>query len=107
MDNRETLTHQVAITNIKRHLFSEVARKELDKGSGVGEGAFVCRPNRQSFGFRVAASSGPILKAPGSAGGYYFAGTERFAWPSKRSTKGANGPTREAIQNQTLGDLSR
>ena len=31
---------------------------------------FVRRPSRQSFGFRVAASSGPIPKAPGSAGGY-------------------------------------
>ena len=27
-------------------------------------------PHRRSFGFRPAASSGPILKAPGSAGGY-------------------------------------
>jgi hypothetical protein len=30
----------------------------------------VRRPSRQCFGFRVAASSGPIHKAPGSAGGY-------------------------------------
>ena len=28
------------------------------------------RPSRQNFGFNVAASSGPIPKAPGSAGGY-------------------------------------
>src|SRR5712691_242599 len=36
----------------------------------VGRAYFVRRPSRQSFGFRVAASSGPIPKAPGSAGGY-------------------------------------
>src|SRR5712664_323766 len=40
-----------------------------DRGD-VGREYFVRRPSRQSFGFRVAASSGPIPKAPGSAGGY-------------------------------------
>ncbi len=35
------------------------------------------RPSRQSFGFRVAASSGPIPKAPGSAGGYLQTSWER------------------------------
>jgi len=64
MDNRENLNPSSGDTIIKRHLFSEVAQKKLDKGSRVGEGAFVRRPNRQSFGFRVAASSGPILKDP-------------------------------------------
>lgn len=63
MDNRETLTHQVAI-NYQEASVLRRAQKKLDKGSRVGEGAFVCRPNRQSFGFRVAASSGPILKDP-------------------------------------------
>jgi hypothetical protein len=29
----------------------------------------VRRPSRQSFGLSLAASSGPIVKAPGSAGG--------------------------------------
>ena len=69
MDNREN-NPSSGDTIIKRHLFSELAQKKLEKGSRVGEGVFVCRPNRQGFGFRVAASSGPILKAPGSAGGY-------------------------------------
>jgi hypothetical protein len=32
---------------------------------------------------------------------------DRFAWPSKRSIKGASGPTMKAIQNQNLGDLPR
>src|SRR5258708_2202773 len=70
MDNRETLTPSSGDAILKRHLFSEVARN-LIKGRGHIERAyFVRRPSRQSFGFRVAASSGPIPKAPGSAGGY-------------------------------------
>src|SRR5258706_11909833 len=70
MDNRETLTPSSGDAILKRHLFSEVARN-LIKGRGNIERAyFVRRPSRQSFGFRVAASSGPIPKAPGSAGGY-------------------------------------
>src|SRR5258705_7174655 len=70
MDNRETLTPSSGDAILKRHLFSEVARNWI-KGRGHIERAyFVRRPSRQSFGFRVAASSGPILKAPGSAGGY-------------------------------------
>src|SRR6266478_1063639 len=70
MDNRETLTPSSGDAILKRHLFSEVARNWI-KGRGHIERAyFVRRPSRQSFGFRVAASSGPIPKAPGSAGGY-------------------------------------
>src|SRR5258705_12248253 len=73
MDNRETLTPSSGDVILKRHLFSEVARN-LIKGRGHIERAyFVRRPSRQSFGFRVAASSGPIPKAPGSAGGYLLA----------------------------------
>src|SRR6266436_3548478 len=67
MDNRETSTPSSDDPILKRHLFSGVTIK----GRGdVGRVYFVRRPSRQSFGFRVAASSGPILKAPGSAGGY-------------------------------------
>src|SRR5258708_15872110 len=70
MDNRETLTPSSGDVILKRHLFSEVARNWI-KGRGHIERAyFVRRPSRQSSGFRVAASSGPIPKAPGSAGGY-------------------------------------
>src|SRR6267154_2112592 len=70
MDNRETLTPSSGDAILKRHLFSEVARNWI-KGRGHIERAyFVRRPSRQSFGFRVAASSGPIPKAPGPAGGY-------------------------------------
>src|SRR5258707_7743250 len=70
MDNRETLTPSSGDAILKRHLFSEVARNWI-KGRGHIERAyFVRRPSRQSFGFRAAASSGPIPKAPGSAGGY-------------------------------------
>src|SRR5258708_18737534 len=70
MDNRGTLTPSSGDAILKRHLFSEVARNWI-KGRGHIERAyFVRRPSRQSFGFRVAASSGPIPKAPGSAGGY-------------------------------------
>src|SRR5260370_25947978 len=70
MDKRETLTPSSGDAILKRHLFSEVARNWI-KGRGHIERAyFVRRPSRQSFGFRVAASSGPIPKAPGSAGGY-------------------------------------
>src|SRR5260370_26339683 len=70
MDNHETLTPSSGDAILKRHLFSEVARNWI-KGLGHIERAyFVRRPSRQSFGFRVAASSGPIPKAPGSAGGY-------------------------------------
>ena len=48
-----------------------LAKDDFDKGGGnVGRVYFVRRLSRQSFGFRVAASSGPIPKAPGSAGGY-------------------------------------
>src|SRR5258706_16438765 len=73
MDNRETLTPSSGDAILKRHLFSEVARNWI-KGRGHIERAyFVRRPSRQSFGFRVAASSGPIPKAPGSAGGYLLA----------------------------------
>src|SRR5258705_12855083 len=83
MDNRETLTPSSGDAILKRHLFSEVARNWI-KGRGHIERAyFVRRPSRQSFGFRVAASSGPIPKAPGSAGGYllYYviASSERLA----------------------------
>src|SRR5712691_3725290 len=67
MDNREPSTPSSDDPILKRHLFSGVTIK----GRGdVGRVYFVRRPSRQSFGFRVAASSGPILKAPGSAGGY-------------------------------------
>src|SRR5260370_18225794 len=70
MDNRETLTPSSGDAILERHLSSEVARNWI-KGRGHIERAyFVRRPSRQSFGFRVAASSGPIPKAPGSAGGY-------------------------------------
>src|SRR5260370_21639445 len=77
MDKRETLTPSSGDAILKRHLFSEVARNWI-KGRGHIERAyFVRRPSRQSFGFRVAASSGPIPKAPGSAGGYLSGGTGR------------------------------
>src|SRR5712672_2146522 len=82
MDNRETLTPSSGDAILKRHLFSEVARNWI-KGRGHIERAyFVRRPSRQSFGFRVAASSGPIPKAPGSAGGYLptTCAVERY-WP--------------------------
>src|SRR6266404_2830309 len=92
MDNRETLTPSSGDAILKRHLFSEVARNWI-KGRGHIERAyFVRRPSRQSFGFRVAASSGPIPKAPGSAGGYlqrseYNSGgrSHRTAWTDSRS----------------------
>jgi hypothetical protein len=67
MDNRETSTPSSDDPILKRHLFSGVTIK----GRGdAGRVYFVRRPSRQSFGFRAAASSGPIPKAPGSAGGY-------------------------------------
>src|SRR5258705_308729 len=70
MDKPETLNPSNGEAILKKHLYSEVARN-LIKGRGHIERAyFVRRPSRQSFGFRVAASSGPIPKAPGSAGGY-------------------------------------
>jgi hypothetical protein len=50
MDNRETLTPSSGDAIIKRHLFSEVAQKKLDKRARVGEGVFVCRPDRE---FRI------------------------------------------------------
>src|SRR5712672_2502188 len=78
MDNRETLTPSSGDAILKRHLFSEVARNWI-KGRGHIERAyFVRRPSRQSFGFRVAASSGPIPKAPGSAGGYLLIGNGAY-----------------------------
>src|SRR5258708_31601955 len=70
MDNRETLTPSSGDAILKRHLFSEVARNWIKGRGHIGRAYFVRRPGRQSFGFRVAASSGPIPKAPGSAGGY-------------------------------------
>src|SRR5260221_9230613 len=70
MDNRETLTPSSGDAILKRHLFSEVARNWIKGRGHIERGYFVRRPSRQSFGFRVAASSGPIPKAPGSAGGY-------------------------------------
>src|SRR5258705_9102478 len=70
MDNRETLTPSSGDAILKRHLFSEVARNWIKGRGHIGRAYFVRRPSRQSFGFRVAASSGPIPKAPGSAGGY-------------------------------------
>src|SRR5467141_3041969 len=69
MDNRETLTPSSGDAILKRHLFSGVAKNWIKDRGDVGRAYFVRRPSRQSFGFRVAASSGPILKAPGSAGG--------------------------------------
>src|SRR5712691_10067230 len=76
MDNRETSTPSSDDPILKRHLFSGVTIK----GRGdVGRVYFVRRPSRQSFGFRVAASSGPILKAPGSAGGYL---PDQASWAS-------------------------
>src|SRR5260221_8703319 len=80
MDNRETLTPSSGDAILKRHLFSEVARNWI-KGRGHIERAyFVRRPSRQSFGFRVAASSGPIPKAPGSAGGYLQGPSTFISW---------------------------
>src|SRR5258708_40345261 len=73
MDNRETLTPSSGDAILKRHLFSEVARNWIKGRGHIGRAYFVRRPSRQSFGFRVAASSGPIPKAPGSAGGYLIA----------------------------------
>src|SRR6267154_5095474 len=70
MDNRETLTASSRDAILKRHLFSGVAKNWIKGRGDVGRVYFVRRPSRQSFGFRVAASSGPIPKAPGSAGGY-------------------------------------
>src|SRR6266436_7854590 len=70
MDNRETSTPSSDDPIRKRHLFSGVAKNWIKGRGDVGRVYFVRRPSRQSFGFRVAASSGPILKAPGSAGGY-------------------------------------
>jgi hypothetical protein len=70
MVNRETLTPSGSDAILKRHLFSGVAKNWIKGGGNVGRVYFVRRPSRQSFGFRVAASSGPIPKAPGSAGGY-------------------------------------
>src|SRR5258705_3371033 len=70
MDNREDLTPSSGDAILKRHLFSEVARNWIKGRGHIGRAYFVRRPSRQSFGFRVAASSGPIPKAPGSAGGY-------------------------------------
>src|SRR6266567_1018431 len=70
MDNRETSTSSSDDPILKSHPFSGVTIK----GRGdVGRVYFVRRPSRQSFGFRAAASSGPIPKAPGSAGGYLLA----------------------------------
>src|SRR6267143_6913906 len=68
MDNRETLTPSSSDAILKRHLFSGVTKNWIKGGGNVVY--FVRRLSRQSFGFRVAASSGPIPKAPGSAGGY-------------------------------------
>src|SRR5258705_6218756 len=91
MDNRETLTPSSGDAILKRHLFSEVARNWI-KGRGHIERAyFVRRPSRQSFGFRVAASSGPIPKAPGSAGGYL----QRFR--KRRLTQAAFTQLRNAL----------
>src|SRR5258708_16612005 len=70
MDNREILTPSSGNAILKRHLFSGVAKNWIKDRGDVGRAYFVRRPSRQSFGFRVAASSGPIPKAPGSAGGY-------------------------------------
>src|SRR5258706_14730416 len=70
MDNREALTPSSGDAILKRHLFSEVARNWIKGRGHIGRAYFVRRPSRQSFGFRMAASSGPIPKAPGSAGGY-------------------------------------
>src|SRR5258707_12207054 len=70
MDNRETSTPSSDDAILKRHLFSGVAKNWIKDRGDVGRAYFVRQPSRQSFGFRVAASSGPIPKAPGSAGGY-------------------------------------
>src|SRR5258707_5011799 len=70
MDDRETLTPSSGDAILKRHLFSGLAKNWIKDRGDVGRAYFVRRPSRQSFGFRVAASSGPIPKAPGSAGGY-------------------------------------
>src|SRR5260370_41188892 len=77
MDNREILTPSSGDAILKRHLFSGVAINWIKDRGDVGRAHFVRRPSRQSFGFRVAASSGPIPKAPGSAGGYLLRGSAR------------------------------
>src|SRR5258707_15775985 len=79
MDDRETLTPSSGDAILKRHLFSGVAKNWIKDRGDVGRAYFVRRPSRQSFGFRVAASSGPIPKAPGSAGGIL---TKRERWRS-------------------------
>ncbi len=48
--------------SVVRRDYSVFGQRTVDRNS--------CRIIVQSFGFRVAASSGPIPKAPGSAGGY-------------------------------------
>src|ERR1700730_8034637 len=70
MDNRETSSPSSDDPILKRHLFSGVAKNWIKGRGDVGRAYFVRRPSRQSFRSRAAASSGPIPKAPGSAGGY-------------------------------------
>ena len=99
MDNRETTPPSSDDPILKRHLFSGVTIK----GRGdVGRVYFVRRPSRQSFGFRVAASSGPIPKAPGSAGGYLLDLEARV--DTLRATAGHNSMTlREFTEKQLDG----
>src|SRR5258708_32390650 len=88
MDNRETLTPSSGDAILKRHLFSEVARNWIKGRGHIGRAYFVRRPSRQSFGFRVAASSGPIPKAPGSAGGDVHGIPARSVYVCLRADRG-------------------
>jgi hypothetical protein len=72
MDNRETLTHQVAIQLSRGICSPKWRRKNWIKGRGSGR-EYSCADQIDRVSDRVAASSGPILKAPGSAGGYLLA----------------------------------
>src|SRR5712664_315006 len=102
MDDRETLTPSSGDAILKRHLFSGVAKNWIKDRGDVGRAYFVRRPSRQSFGFRVAASSGPIPKAPGSAGGYLLDLEARV--DTLRATAGHNSMTlREFTEKQLDG----
>src|SRR5258708_6920848 len=99
MDNRETSTPSSDDPIRKRHLFSGVAKNWIKGRGDVGRVYFVRRPSRQSFGFRAAASSGPIPKAPGSAGGYLLPSvaalleaSRRLAFPNIRQTLSKHTP---------------
>src|SRR5258705_1633398 len=94
MVNRETLTPSGSDAILKRHLFSGVAKNWIKDRGDVGRAYFVRRPSRQSFGFRVAASSGPIPKAPGSAGGYLLVGFIRANPKTPRSSSSSRHESR-------------